>query len=163
MSERFEFDESYIPVPPAAVDADPAQTIRELMFRVSKLEHDLASQEAQAVGDIAEVMLDLVGLADDVAHIVQRWGVVTDAQQAALVRAVVALGRKLQQVLVRQQVKPLTVVGQPYNPQTSEVSASEVASSVAQNTVLREMDPGYAWKFGLLRKARVIISVKSEK
>ena len=53
MSERFEFDESYIPVPPAAVDADPAQTIRELMFRVSKLEHDLASQEAQAVGDVA--------------------------------------------------------------------------------------------------------------
>jgi molecular chaperone GrpE (heat shock protein) len=163
MSERFEFDESYIPVPPAAVDADPAQTIRELMFRVSKLEHDLASQEAQAVGDIAEVMLDVVGLADDVAHIVQRWGVVTDAQQAALVRAVNGLGRKLQQVLVKQQVKPLTVVGHPFNPQTSEAASSEAASSVAPNTVLREIDPGYAWKFGLLRKARVVISAKPER
>lgn len=163
MSERFEFDESYISVPPAAVDADPAQTIRELMFRVSKLEHDLANQEAQAVGDIAEVMLDVVGLADDVAHIVQRWGVVTDAQQAALVRAVVGLGRKLQQVLVKQQVSPLAVVGQPYNPQTSEAASSEVASSVAPNIVLREMEPGYAWKFGLLRKARVVISAKPEK
>jgi molecular chaperone GrpE (heat shock protein) len=133
------------------------------MFRVSKLEHDLANQEAQAVGDIAEMMLDLVGLADDVTHIIQRWGVVTDAQQAALVRAVVALGRKLQQVLAKQQVKPLTVVGQPYNPQTSEVASSEVAGSVTPNTVLREMEPGYAWKFGLLRKARVVISVKADK
>ncbi|MHB1355660.1 MAG: nucleotide exchange factor GrpE [Anaerolineae bacterium] len=163
MSERFNFDESFIPVPPAAVDADPAQTIRELMFRVSKLEHDLASQEAQAVGDVAEVMLDVVGLADDVAHIVQRWGVVTDAQQAALVRAVTGLGRKLQQVLAKHQVKPLAVIGQPYNPQTSEVASSEASSSMVANIVLREMEPGYVWKFGLLRKARVVISMKPEK
>jgi molecular chaperone GrpE (heat shock protein) len=163
VSERFEFDESFIPVPPAAVDADPAQTIRELMFRVSKLEHDLANQEAQAEGDIAEVMLDVVSLADDVAHIVQRWGVVTDAQQAALVRAVNGLGRKLQQILGKQQVKPVAVIGQPFNPQTSEVASSEVANSVAPNIVLREMEPGYVWKFGLLRKARVVISAKPEK
>ena len=120
MTNRFDFDEQYMDVPAAAVDANPAQTIRELMFRVSKLEHDLAEKDAVAAGDISEVMLDLVGLSDELTAIVQRWGIATNAQEAALVKAVDGL-EQLQQVLAKQQVKPVSVIGQPFNAQTSEM------------------------------------------
>ena len=163
MGERFDFDETYMNVPAAAVDADPAQTMRELMFRVSKLEQDLANQEATAAGETAEIMRDLVGLSDELNEIVQRWGIATNAQEAALVRAVVGLGRKLQQILSKQEVKPLAVVGQPLNPQTSDIAASEISTVVQANTVLREAEPGYTWKNGLLRKARVVISARPGK
>ncbi|MHB9033382.1 MAG: nucleotide exchange factor GrpE [Anaerolineae bacterium] len=163
MSDRFDFNESYVDVPPAAVDADPAKTIRELMFRVSKLEHALADQQAEASGETAEVMRDLVALEDDLNQIVQRWGIATNAQEAALVRAVVGLGRKLQQILAKQEVKPIAVVGQPLNPQTSDIAASEISTSMQPNTVLREMEPGYTWRGGLLRKARVVISTRPPK
>jgi len=163
VTNRFDFDEQYMDVPAAAVDANPAQTIRELMFRVSKLEHDLAEKDAVAAGDISEVMLDLVGLSDELTAIVQRWGIATNAQEAALVKAVVGLGRKLQQVLAKQQVKPVSVIGQPFNAQTSEIAASEVSNTVQPNTVLREIEPGYVWKNGLLRKAKVVVSTKPSK
>ncbi len=163
MSERFDFNEDYMNVPAAAVDADPAQTMRGLMFRVSKLEQDLANQEATAEGETAEIMRDLVSLSDELNGIVQRWGIATNAQEAALVRAIVGLGRKLQQILAKQEVKPLAVVGQPLNPQTCDVAANEASTAVQANTVLREIEPGYTWKNGLLRKARVVISTRPGK
>jgi len=163
VSDSLDFTEEYMDVPAAAVDADPVQAMRELMFRVSKLEQDLANQEATAAGEMADIMRDLVTLSDELNGIVQRWGIATNAQEAALVRAVVGLGRKLQQILTKQDVKQIAVVGQPLNPQTSDIAASEASTAVQPNTVLREVEPGYTWKNGLLRKARVIISTKPGK
>jgi len=162
VSDPFDTHEDYLPVPPSAVDADPAQTIRELMFRVSKLEQDLAERDTAAQGDLAEVMVDLVSISDELNQIVQRWGIATNAQEAAMVRALVSLGRKIQQALAKQEVKQISVVGQPYNAQTSEITGTEVTTSVIPNTVLRESEPAYTWKGGLLRKAQVVVASRSE-
>lgn len=163
MSDSLDFTEEYMDVPAAAVDADPVQAMRELMFRVSKLEQDLANQQATADGEMADLLRDLTGVLDELNAIVQRWGIATNAQEAALVRAVVSLGRKLQQILTKQDVKQINVVGQPFDPKTSDIASSEPSTAVQANTVLREVEPGYTWKNGLLRKARVVTSTRPGK
>ena len=144
MGERFQIDDAYIPIPAAAADADPAATMRELFLRVAKLEQALEEQRLQAVANMREVLSALLSLTDDVASIVERWGVATNAQEVALVRSVVGLGRALHALLERQQVKAIETLGKPFDPATSRVKV------------------GYRWPHGLLRHAEVIVSVRPE-
>mgnify|MGYP005851007569 CR=1 FL=1 len=162
MGERFQIDDAYIPIPAAAADADPAATMRELFLRVAKLEQALEEQRLQAVANMREVLSALLSLTDDVASIVERWGVATNAQEVALVRSVVGLGRALHALLERQQVKAIETLGKPFDPATSRVVGSEPRSDVAEETVLREVKVGYRWPHGLLRHAEVIVSVRPE-
>jgi molecular chaperone GrpE (heat shock protein) len=158
MTDPFSFDDPFVPVPPAAVDADPAATIRELFYRVARLEQGLEESHVQAGADLGEVLLDLVSLSDDIRRIVERWGIATNAQEAALVRSVVALGRKLNAILDHHEVRPVNTIGQPLDPKTSDVVEVDARDNIAPNMVLREVQMGYAWRHGLLRRAKVAVS-----
>ena len=91
MSDRLRIDDEFIPLPPSAVDADPVATMRELFFRISRLEHAMEEQRVQAATDLGEVLVEVASLTDDIHRIVERWGVSRNAQEAALIRSVVAL------------------------------------------------------------------------
>jgi molecular chaperone GrpE (heat shock protein) len=158
MTDPFSFDDPFVPVPPAAVDADPAATIRELFYRVARLEQGLEESHVQAGADLGEVLLDLVSLSDDIRRIVERWGIATNAQEAALVRSVVALGRKLNAILDHHEVRPVNTIGQALDPKTSDVVEVDARDNIAPNMVLREVQMGYAWRHGLLRRAKVAVS-----
>lgn len=162
MNDRLRMDDEYVPLPPSAVDADPVATMRELFFRISRLEHAREEQRVQAATDMGEVLVEVASLTDDIHRIVERWGVSRNAQEAAMVRAVVALGRKVGQILEYHKVRPLEVIGKVADPDTCEIVDSEPRGSVAPGTVLREVRAGYAWPHGLLRRARVVVSAKRE-
>lgn len=161
MSDKFQFDDEFYPVPPSAIDADPLTKMEDLLYRVGRLEQTLEEERMQALGDMREVMLDLISLSDDVTDIVERWGVTSNAREAAIVRSVVALGRKILAILKHHQVVAVETIGQPLNPQTSDVVGTEVRDKVPEGTVLREAQIGYMWPQGLLRRAQVIISARS--
>ena len=162
MSDKFAFDEDFLPVPPAAVDADPAATIRDLLYRVGRLEQSLDDQYVEAVADLKAVLLDLLALSDDISTIVERWGVTTNAQEAAIIRSVVALGRKTLATVKRNQAVAIATIGELLDPETSDVVGTEVRENMPANTVLREVRIGYAWPHGLLRRAAVVVSGKPE-
>jgi molecular chaperone GrpE (heat shock protein) len=158
MSDQFQFDDEFYPVPPAAVDADPAATMRDLFFRVSRLEQSLEEQRVQATQDMKAVLLSLLSLYDDITNTIERYGVTTSAQEAAVVRSVVATGRTLLDLLGQLQVTPIDTIGKPPDPETSDVVDTEQRDGAAPNTVLREVQIGYTWPHGLLRRARVVVN-----
>ncbi|MGC9359911.1 MAG: nucleotide exchange factor GrpE [Anaerolineae bacterium] len=162
MSDPLRIDDEFIPLPPSAADADPAATMRELFFRISRLEHGMEEQRVQAATDLGEVLVEVASLTDDIHRIVERWGVSRNAQEAAMVRAVVALGRKVGKILEYHKVQPLQVVGKVADPDMCEVVESEPRGNLPPGTVLREVLTGYAWPNGLLRRARVVVSSKRE-
>lgn len=160
MSDEFQFEEDFYPVPPTAADADPAATMRELFYRVSRLEQSLEEQRVQARDDTKEILLDVLSLYDAVGVIVERWGVTTNAQEASLVGSVVGFGKKLLAVLERHRVKPIDTLGEPLDPATSDVVGTEVHPDMPENVVLREEQIGYTWPEGILRRAKVVVSEK---
>lgn len=160
MSEEFQFEEEFYPVPPTAAEADPASTMRELFYRVSRLEQSLEEQRMQARDDTKELLLDVLSLYDAVGEIVEKWGVTTKAQEASLIGSVVGFGKKLLSVLERHRVKPIDTLGNPLDPATSDVVGAEVRPDMPEDIVLREEQIGYTWPDGLLRRAKVVVSEK---
>ena len=158
MADQYRFDEPFFPVPQAAVDADPATAMKKLLHHVGKLERSLADERLSALADLGEVLLEVASLTDDITHIIERWGVITNAQQAGMVRSVVALGKKLMEILKYHQVAPINTIGEPLDPETSDAVGTDVQEDVPANTVLREEQIGYTWAYGLLRRAKVIVA-----
>ena len=162
MSDPFEFDDEFFPVPASAMDADPAEGMRKLLYRVARLEHELEETRIQALAETKAFLLEILSLSDDIAAIVDRWGVTTKANEAVIIRSIVALGRKLRQVLDHHGVASLHVVGKPLDPETSDVVDSEEREHGVANIVLREQRVGYTWPYGILRRAEVVVSARAE-
>jgi len=162
MADEFRFDETFLPVPPAVADADPAEAMTRLLKRVGRLDRSLADERLSALADLGEVLIDVASLSDDITRIIERWGVITDARQAGLVRGVVALGKKLMNILKHHQVEAIETIGQPLDPETSDVVGTEPQKGVPVGTVLREEQIGYTWAHGLLRRAKVVLSAEAE-
>jgi len=158
MGHTFDFEDSFYPVPPAAVDANPATALRDLLYRVARLEQSLGEQRVQAIADFKETLLEFISLSDDITNIAERWGVATKAQEAALVGSVIALGRKIVAILRHHHAEPINTIGQPLDPDTSDVAGIEANDGVPSGVVLRELQGGYNWPQGLLRRARVVVS-----
>lgn len=159
MGERFRLDDSaFEPVPPGATDADPVAGVRDLYYRVGSLERTLEEERARAASDLEAVLLDLLAISDQVSEIVERWGVTTSGHEAMIVGAVVALGKGVLSVLSRHQVTPIETLGRPCQPDTSDAVGTEERLGLPPSTVLREVQLGYEWPHGLLRRAKVVIS-----
>jgi hypothetical protein len=161
MSNVFQFDDPFYPVPSEVVDADPEALVRDLIHRVTRLERTMDEQRIQAVAATRDLLLDLVSLADDLGAVVDRYGVSSNAREAAIIRSVVALGKRLFDILHRQGVEPVNALGELVDLRTSDVVGSETREGVSADLVLREIQVGYTWPYGLLRRARVVVSTGS--
>jgi molecular chaperone GrpE (heat shock protein) len=159
---EFQFDEEFQPVEPSVVDADPVATMRDLYYRVGKLEQSLDEQRVQAIADQRDLLLGMVNTADEIARIVERWGVTTKAQEAEMIRGVVGMGRELLAILKRHHVEAIDTLGRPLSPETSDVVETEARPGLPVNTVLREEQIGYRWPHGILRRAQVVVSSKGD-
>ena len=157
MSE-LRFDEEFQPISPSVVDADPANTMRELYYRVGKLEQGLEEQKLQAAADQRDLLLGMLALSDQVNGILERWGVTTKAQEAAMIRGVIDMGKELLAILKRHQVEAIDTLGESYDPETSDIVDTEAHLDMPSNTVLREEQIGYRWTHGILRRAQVVVS-----
>lgn len=162
MTDAPAFEEPFYPVPPAAMDADPVSAMRELFYRVARLEQSLQEARVQAAADLADVLLAQVSLSDDLTAICEEIGVPRNAQYAMLARSITSLGQKVMAILKHHQVEPIEVVGRPLNPAHSDVVREELRRDVAPGTVLREERVGYTWRGGVLRRAQVVVSTRTE-
>jgi molecular chaperone GrpE (heat shock protein) len=150
MSEQIQFDDPFYPIPPAAMDADPAAVMRDLFFRVGRLEQSLAEEREQAVAEARTLLLGLLSLSDEITATIERYGIATSAQEAAVIRNVVAFGRRLLTLLRQERVLPIEPLGKPRDPETSDVAGQEAQAGAADGVVLREVQIGYSWPHGIL-------------
>lgn len=162
MVDKIIFDDPFYPVPPEIADADPKQAIRCLLARNADLEKRLEEQQQQAVEQLRQVMLDLLGLYDQVTQVIEERGVATNAQDAVMVRAMIALGRQMLTALRHHHVEAIGAIGKTVDPATSDVVGYEPRDNVRPDVVLREARIGYAWPHGVLRRAAVIVSKRDE-
>ena len=125
MAKALAFDDPFLPVPAAAIDADPAAAMRELYFRVARLEQSLQEQRVLASAEMAEVLLSQIAIADELTHVVESIGVPTNAQHAMLARGVAALGRRIMEDLGRRGVAPIETLGKPLDPDHSDAVGHE--------------------------------------
>ncbi len=158
MSRSLRFDDPYVPVPPAAVDADPATTIAELFFRVARLEQSLQEERLEAQAEQGEMLLAQIEISDALVRLVESIGVPTSAQQAMLVRGVAELGQRFMLGLRRWGVTPIETLGRSPERETSDIVGYEPGTDVPDGTVLREALSGYLWRGTVLRRAQVIVS-----
>lgn len=158
MPKSFRFDDPFYPVPAAAVDADPAATIAELFFRVARLEQALQEQRVLASAEQAGLLLAQVGISDALVSLVERIGVPASAQQAMLARGVAELGQKLMADLRERGVTPIETLGLAVDAEHSDVAGYEANAQIPEGIVLREVQMGYLWRGGVLRRAQVVVS-----
>ncbi|MEO0351839.1 MAG: nucleotide exchange factor GrpE [Cyanobacteria bacterium P01_A01_bin.15] len=70
--------------------------------------------------------------------------------------------QSLLEVLQRQDVTPIEVLGQPFDPTQMNAIGKEPSSAPA-NTVIKEVLKGYLWQGRVLRDARVIVAAATDK
>jgi molecular chaperone GrpE len=70
--------------------------------------------------------------------------------------------RSLLDVLRRQQVLPLEVLGKPFDPARMYALGRQEFADIAENTVIQEVVRGYLWQNRILRESQVMVSVQPE-
>ncbi len=160
--DQIVFDDPFIPVPSAALEADATAAVGTLLGRVTSLERDLVVERARAQEALQGALLDLITLADEVTTIIEKRGVVTNAGDAVMIRAMIALGRQIIAMLRRHGVEQISTIGKPLDPATSDLATQELRDNLRPGTVLREAQIGYAWKHGVLRRAQVVVSTRPD-
>ena len=70
--------------------------------------------------------------------------------------------KSLERILDKFEVRPITSVGEPFDPNRQEALSMETSDTVPLNHVVGEFEKGYHYKDRLLRAARVIVSSGSQ-
>jgi molecular chaperone GrpE (heat shock protein) len=68
--------------------------------------------------------------------------------------------RSLLDVLRRQQVVPLEVLGKTFDPARMYAMGRQECADAAENTVVQEVVRGYLWQNRVLRESQVLVAVK---
>ena len=68
--------------------------------------------------------------------------------------------RSLLDVLRRQQVVPLEVLGKPFDPARMYALGRQECEDADENTVVQEVVRGYLWQNRILRESQVMVAVK---
>jgi molecular chaperone GrpE len=66
--------------------------------------------------------------------------------------------RSLLDILKKQQIKPMNVLGQPFDPQCMYAIAQQLSDTASANTVIQEVVRGYWRGDRILREAQVIVA-----
>lgn len=102
-------------------------------------------------------------------HIVGDWLEVADSADRALAAfegrrddplaaGLAALGEQIDEVLRRQRIARVGVLGEPFDPERHEALGATVGPDLAQGTVAAVLRPGYAMDGRLLRPAQVLVA-----
>ncbi|MCL4544224.1 MAG: nucleotide exchange factor GrpE [Chloroflexi bacterium] len=65
---------------------------------------------------------------------------------------------QFQQVLLAEEVKPMTTIGHQFDPHRHEAIATETGSTIPEGTIVAEAQQGYTLGDAVLRPARVIVA-----
>jgi molecular chaperone GrpE (heat shock protein) len=123
----------------------------------------LAEQEERHRRETAALLRRLLGVLDSLQAVERQCRELAAAGVTqAPHKAVNVTFRQMLQELSTVGLEPMNVVGRPLDLAQHEVVGVRHDPSVAEDTVLEETVPGYVWKHGLLRQAKVVISRASD-
>ncbi|MCU0483697.1 MAG: nucleotide exchange factor GrpE [Chloroflexi bacterium] len=115
-----------------------------------------ADREA-ALGLASEILLGKVlDLADDFDRAVEH--VPADARDSSWFEGVVAIDRKLRQLLDGEGVSPVEALGRPFDPREHEAIKYEAGTGRPEGEVVAETRRGYRLRDRVLRPALVVVS-----
>jgi molecular chaperone GrpE (heat shock protein) len=99
--------------------------------------------------------------ADPAPSIQVNTSITPDAEVVASAReGVEMIRRSLLDVLRRQQVVPLDVLGKTFDPAQMYAMGRQESADAEENTVVQEVVRGYLWQNRVLRESRVMVAVK---
>lgn len=81
-----------------------------------------------------------------------------ETQHAAWLDGIVAIDRKLRQLLDSEGLTPIDALGQPFNPHEHEAVVQEETTNVPEGTVTAELQRGYRIRDRVLRPAMVAVA-----
>jgi molecular chaperone GrpE len=70
--------------------------------------------------------------------------------------------RSLLDILRKQQVVPLNVLGKPFDPTNMYALGRQESADAAENTVVQEVVRGYLWQNRILRESQVMVAMPPE-
>jgi molecular chaperone GrpE len=84
-----------------------------------------------------------------------------DLKGVGWAEGIVAIDRKLRQLLDSEGLTPIEAVGKPFDPREHEAVVQEERSDVAEGTVIAELQRGYRIRDRVLRPAMVVVAKQS--
>lgn len=111
----------------------------------------------QNLGLANEALLaKLLVIADDFDRAVAQ--LPAELREQSWIEGVVAIDRKLRQLLESEGVTPIAAQGQPFDPHQHEAVVQEETSNVPEGTVTNELQRGYRIRDRVLRPAMVAVA-----
>ena len=102
----------------------------------------------------------VLGVLDNLERAAAFRGAGTSAEQ--LVDGLLATAKQFTSMLEAEGVRPVSLLGKPFDPKISEAVGTRATADVPANTVVDEARKGYMIGDELLRPAQVIVSKPSE-
>jgi molecular chaperone GrpE len=114
------------------------------------------SEREATLGLASEILLaKVLSIADDFDRALEALPV--ELREAAWVDGIVAIDRKLRQLLESEGVRPIEAIGQPFDPREHE-AISRLPSDRPENEVVAELRRGYRIRYRVLRPVLVAVS-----
>jgi molecular chaperone GrpE len=114
------------------------------------------SEREATLGLASEILLaKVLSIADDFDRALEALPV--ELREAAWVDGIVAIDRKLRQLLESEGVRPIEALGQPFDPREHE-AISRIPSDRPENEVVAELRRGYRIRDRVLRPVLVAVS-----
>lgn len=111
----------------------------------------------QTLGLASEALLSkLLTIVDDFDRALANMP--AETQHAAWLDGIVAIDRKLRQLLDSEGLTPIDALGQPFNPHEHEAVVQEETTNVPEGTVTAELQRGYRIRDRVLRPAMVAVA-----
>lgn len=82
----------------------------------------------------------------------------TNTEKESLVKGIELIYNKLKRILELQGVKPMDVVGKPFDPEFHDALLQMPSAEHPPHTILQEVEKGYLLHDRVLRHAKVIVS-----
>jgi molecular chaperone GrpE len=165
MEDPFEIVESPKPIPEAALKADPIEEYKKLLIRNSQLVIQLERQKTDGYKSLREFLMGLLEIADALERILhgQSLGRPTPPESNERLKKSIEITLKLLlQKLIKAGVVPLDLIGKPLDPTLADIEDYERKEELPDETVIHEIIKGYIWNQEVLRRAKVVVSHRSE-
>lgn len=150
----------------AAAQEESAE-LRDRMLRMAaelenfkkRIERERAAALKYSGEQIFREILPVVdNLERAIAHCDEVEGADVETSFAALLQGVQLTLKSLVSTLEKFEVKAISAVGEPFDPNHQDALTMEASETVPANHVLTEFEKGYYYKDRLLRPAKVIVS-----
>ncbi len=148
------------PVPEAAVEVDLAEEWTRLLLRCSKLESLLEVERRQAQERLRDVLVGLVEIADALDRILEQLTTGGDGKSTPD-RSLELTRRLLTQQLEKVGVHSANALGKPLQPAIADVEGYRENEELPDETVVEEITRAYVWRGTVLRRGKVVVSLRS--